>query len=232
MNTPTVMNPDPHALLRLLQLVSPALPVGAYTYSEGLETVAQSGYLNDALSLELWLRHELHYGTMRIEAAIALRAYGCVERADLVGLSDWNEWLSALRETEELRDQSWQMGQSLTRLLLDLDPRFQLLIDACGSPCHFAIAFAVAAVHWKVDRQSALLGYLQSWTTNLVGAGVKLIPLGQTAGQHILLRLTPDLITATETILEMPDESLECCGWGVAIASMTHETLYSRLFRS
>ncbi|MBD2462526.1 urease accessory protein UreF [Oscillatoria sp. FACHB-1407] len=223
---------DPYALLRLLQLVSPALPVGAYTYSEGLETLVQAGQMTDAAGLQSWLEQELRYGAIRVEGAIALRAYHCTQQEDLTGLSNWNHWLSAFRETEELRQQSWQMGRSLTRLLLDLDPQLRDPIQACGDPCHFAIAFAIAAARWNIDPHSALLGYLQSWATNLVNAGVKLIPLGQTAGQQIGLALHPRLVAAVDDILLMPDNALDCCSWGVAIASMTHETLYSRLFRS
>ncbi|MDX2216909.1 MAG: urease accessory protein UreF [Oculatellaceae cyanobacterium bins.114] len=229
---PRAVTTDPHALLRLLQLTSPALPVGAYTYSEGLETLVQAGQIDHASRLQAWLEQELRYGAIRVEAAIALRAYHCVQHADLAGLQTWNQWLSAFRETEELREQSWQMGRSLTRLLLELDPQLRDPVNAGGNPCHFAIAFAIAAAHWHIDRRSALLGYLQSWATNLVNAGVKLIPLGQTAGQQMGLALHTHLVAAVDEILDMPDEALDCCSWGVAIASMTHETLYSRLFRS
>lgn len=226
------MTTDPQALLRLLQLASPALPVGAYTYSEGLETVVQMGQITDAMSLQQWLEHELHYGAIRVETAIALRAYDCAQQGNLQGLSDCNNWLSAFRETEELREQSWQMGRSLSRLVVELDPQLSERMNACGDLCHFAIAFAVTAAHWQIDRHTALLGYLQSWATNLINAGIKLIPLGQTTGQRLLSTLHPHLIAAVDTVLAQPHDSLECCGWGVAIASMNHEILYSRLFRS
>lgn len=220
------------SLLSLLQLVSPALPVGAYTYSDGLETLVQANQITDAVTLEQWLIQELRYGAIRVEAAVLLRAYQAIKKDELPSLNTWNQWLSAFRETEELREQSWQMGRSLSRLLANLQPETEPILSACGEPCNFAIAFAVAAAFWQIDPASAALGYLHSWTANLVNAGVRLIPLGQTQGQQILLHLAHYLEQASEQILELKDEQLECCSWGVSIASMNHETLYSRLFRS
>jgi urease accessory protein len=215
-----------------MQLVSPALPVGAYTYSDGIETLVQANQLTDAATLEQWLIQELQYGAIRVEAAVLLRAYQSTQHADLQRLSRWNQWLSAFRETEELREQSWQMGRSLNRLLTDLQPETQPILSACGEPCNFAITFAIAAAVWQIDPTAAVLGYLHSWAANLVNAGVRLIPLGQTQGQQILFHLANTIEQASQQILELKDEQLECCSWGVSMASMTHETLYSRLFRS
>lgn len=221
-----------NALLHLLQLVSPALPVGAYSYSEGLETLVQAGTVANAIALQRWLIQELRYGAVRLEAAGMVRLYQAAQAADEAALQRWNQWLSAVREAEELREQSWQMGRSLSNLLRELQPQAQPLLAACGEPCNFAAAFAIAAQGWQIDRPTATLGYLHSWTTNLVNAGVRLIPLGQTAGQQSLLSLHPHLEAAAQEILSLPDEELNGCGWGLSIASMNHETLYSRLFRS
>lgn len=144
-------------LLRLLQLVNPALPVGAYSYSEGLETLVQAEVVMNGQSLEQWLSQELRYGVIRLEAIALLRAYQAVQIQHLTDLNVWNQWLSALRETEELREQSWQMGRSLTRLLLQLQPEIQPLIEACGEPCNFAIAFALAASYWQIDPKTTVL---------------------------------------------------------------------------
>lgn len=219
------------SLLALLQFVSPALPVGAYSYSEGIETLVQNGKVKDLATLEYWLQQELKYGAISVEAIALLRAYTCIENGDRTVLKYWNEWLSAFRETEEIRQQSWQMGRSLTRLLIDLQPTLQPTITACGD-CNFTVAFAIAAYHWQIDPQTAILGYLYSWASNLANAGVRLIPLGQTQGQKLLLNLYPVLEQASITTMNANDDSLRNCGWGLAIASMQHETLYSRLFRS
>jgi urease accessory protein len=220
------------SFLALLQFVSPALPVGAYSYSEGVETLVQSGKIKDLMTLELWLQQELKYGAIAVEAAVLLRAYVAVERGQFDRLAYWNQWLSAFRETEEMREQSWQMGRSLARLLLDLQPSLQPTFAACGEVCNFTIAFAIAAHHWQMEPQTAVLGYLYSWAANLANAGVRLIPLGQTQGQRLLLNLYPDLEETTITVMNNQDDDLKNCGWGLSIASMQHETLYSRLFRS
>ncbi|HEY9894201.1 MAG TPA: urease accessory protein UreF [Candidatus Sericytochromatia bacterium] len=221
------------ALLRLLQLASPALPVGAYSYSEGLEALAEAGRLSDRDALESWLLQELRYGAIRVETAVMVRAYRACQLDDWDGLGNWNRWLSAARETEELRHQSLQMGRSLLRLLQDLHlvelPQSTVLQQ---EGCHFAIAFALAAVRWQIDLPSAMLGYLHSWASNLVNVGVKLIPLGQTAGQQLLLQLQPTIECAVEEVLLLQDDDLGSCSWGLALASMAHETQYSRLFRS
>ncbi len=229
------MGNDGHqaALLRLLQLASPALPVGAYSYSEGLEALAEAGRLSDREALEGWLVQELRHGAIRVETAVMVRAYRACQLDDWDGLSHWNRWLSAARETEELRLQSLQMGRSLLRLLQDLHlVELPQSIGLQKDGCHFAIAFALAAVRWQIDLPSAMLGYLHSWVSNLVNVGVKLIPLGQTAGQQLLLQLQPAIEGAVEAILLLQDDDLGSCSWGLALASMAHETQYSRLFRS
>ncbi|MGB3615920.1 MAG: urease accessory UreF family protein [Elainellaceae cyanobacterium] len=238
------------SLLRLLQLTSPTLPVGAYSYSEGLEALSQQGRLPDAEALDRWLTQELRHGSIRLESSILLKAYRAVGAGNLEAIAFWNQWLSALRETEEMRQQSWQMGQSLQQLLQQLDPDFGQLLPM--RPCNFAIAFAVAAAHWSLSPYEAVAGYLHSWINSGISAGIKLIPLGQTAGQQLQQRLYPEIEATAEMVLTASDnwwdwtcddaiytpshspdeEARTLCSWGLSLASMTHETLYSRLFRS
>lgn len=220
------------ALLCLLQLASPALPVGAYSYSEGLEALIDKGVIDNQASLCSWIEQELCYGTIRMEAAVMLRAAQSFSSSDLAALSAWNAWLSAARETEELRQQSWQMGQSLLRLLTDLQPELKSVASAVDHPCNYAVAFGIAAAHWQIDAETVVIGYLHSWASNLIGAGVKLIPLGQTSGQRLLLGLRDLLIQVTQEVVALDDNDLSSCGWGLALASMAHETQYTRLFRS
>lgn len=219
-------------LLYLLQLTSSALPVGAYSYSEGLESLVDQESLQTAPELTHWLVQELGYGAIRLETAVMIRAYQAVENQDFDALATWNHWLSAAKETEELRQQSWQMGNSLVRLLKTLQPQSQAGKIIEGRGCNFAIAFGLAAAEWHIDREAAALGYLYSWATNLISAGVRLIPLGQTQGQKILLTLHDPIQQAVPETLALSDDDLSSCGWGLALASMTHETQYSRLFRS
>ncbi|MBD2014787.1 urease accessory protein UreF [Microcoleus sp. FACHB-53] len=231
---------SPSSLLNLLQLASPALPVGAYSYSDGLETLLEAGVVNTQRSLWQWLEQELRYGAIRLETAVMIRAYQSVLSGNVEALGYWNAWLTATKETTELRSQSWQMGNSLMRLLLDLSPplptsatlSLQDLASAAGTPCNYAIAFGLAAAYSQIDLTASVLGYLHSWASNLINAGVKLIPLGQTAGQQLLFELNTDLIRCTQEVLALEDEQLSSCGWGLALASMAHETQYTRLFRS
>ena len=219
-------------LLRLLQLASPLLPVGGYSYSEGLESAISQEIVRSPVTLQAWIDRELQTGAIRIEVAMMDRAYLAGMQSQHERLHYWNQWLSAARETEELRHQSWQMGGSLAKLALELTPELTELILAIGSPCNYAIAFGVTAQHWQIDRQTAVAAYVHSWVTNQIGAGIKLIPLGQTAGQQILWQLEERIALLSELILTLADDDLYACSWGLSLASMQHETLYSRLFRS
>lgn len=218
--------------LWILQLASPALPVGAYSYSEGLETLVEAGIVSQPEALKQWLTSELRYGAIRLEAAVMLRAAESVKMGDLERLCYWNCWLSAARETQELRNSSWQMGRSLAQLLGKLQPQLLHTINSVGNPCNYAIAFGIAATHYQINPNVAMLAYLHSWATNLITAGVKLIPLGQTTGQELLLYLQPLISAAVQEILVLADDELSCCSWGLSLASMQHETQYTRLFRS
>lgn len=219
-------------LLRLLQLASATLPVGAYSYSEGLEWWVQRDRITTADHLTHWLTQELQAGAIRLEGAVLVRAYQASQQADWAAVAHWNAWLTATRETAELRQQSWQMGRSLLRLWQDLAPDAPRPNLAATVEWNFAIAFGLVAADWDIPLAAALLGYLQSWVANQVSAGVKLIPLGQTAGQRLLLTLQSPVEQATAAILQLADDDLASCSWGLTLASMAHETQYSRLFRS
>jgi urease accessory protein len=216
-------------ILSLLQLASPALPVGAYSYSEGLETLVERGIVRDRATLRDWLRRSLTTGSIRLETAILARVYRCCRSGDLAGVETWDAWLSATRETTELRQQSAAMGRALGKLLGELSPD---LPGPLPAPCNFATAFAIGSARWGLAEETAILGYLQSWASNLISAGVRAVPLGQTSGQSTLRELHPDLLRATEEILQLPDDGLESWNWGLSLASAAHETQYSRLFRS
>lgn len=228
---------DVYSLLRLLQLASPALPVGAYSYSEGLEFLIETQAIATPNDLERWLTEELTYGSIRLEAAIMVRSYEATAKLDWDQLRHWNSWLTAARETEELRSQSLQMGRSLLRLFIDIEQSREVqclepLKQLSREDPNFAVVFGLAAAHWQIEEFCALVGYLQSWATNLINAGIKLIPMGQTRGQVMLFQLQPTLEGAARNILALEDDNLKSCGWGLALASMAHETQYSRLFRS
>jgi urease accessory protein len=219
-------------LTNILQLASPSLPVGAYTYSEGLETLIEQAIITDQDSLSFWLIQELKTGTIRMESALMVRAFISTENHDLEQLKYWNGWLTATRETEELRLQSLQMGGSLIKLLGCLQPELKTLFEQLGNNCNYAIAFGLASYYLKIDLSSAIIAYIHSWLSNLINAGVRLIPLGQTSGQQILFNLQNDMIIIAEDVKNLTDDDLSCMSWGLSLASMQHETQYTRLFRS
>ena len=222
-------------LLLLLQLCNSSLPLGAYSYSEGLETLVEEKQIIDSKSLNKWLVNELKYGSIRIELAIVIRSYNCYFKKDLEDLFYWNNWFSASRETSELRQQSWQMGKSLLRLILSFEPENQSLsqvIKSFHDPCNYAIAFGIITAHWEIKIEDLLLGYIHNWVNNSINVGVKLIPLGQTEGQKLLLNINQEIIKNIKTILSLKDDELSSCSWGLSLASIKHEQLYSRLFRS
>ncbi len=219
-------------LLALLQLTSPALPIGAYSYSEALETLVEQGLIRSASDLQTWLEESLATGSIAVDLAVLLRAHRAWNRDDRDNLIYWNHWLSATRETAELQQQSWQMGRSLLKLLQNLYPQNDWTVWDMNLNWNIAIVFAMAAGLAEMDEQTAALGYAYSWASNGVSAGVKLIPLGQTAGQQLMLRLTEPIAQAADRAVMVTDDRLFSCNWGLTLASMAHETQYSRLFQS
>jgi urease accessory protein len=224
--------PETQALQRLLQLVSPTLPVGAYSYSEGLETLVQQGKLTTPHAVVHWLEQELQWGLVRLDGVAIKEVDSAIAQPDYQAFAALNRYLSALRDTEESRQQSWAMGRALNRMVTQLEPDLQPWIDTLDTPCNFAVSFGLLATHWHIEPQAMVLGYLQSWATNMIAAAIKLVPLGQTVGQKILLDLTPVLDATAEYCLKVDLNATSLSSWGTSLASMQHETLYSRLFRS
>lgn len=222
-------------LLLLLQLCNSSLPLGAYSYSEGLETLVEKKLIIDSQDLKYWLLNELKYGSIRVESAMIVRSYYSYQQKKLEDLLYWNNWFSASRETSELRQQSWQMGKSLLRLINSFEPDnlfLQTVINNLKSSGNYSIVFGVITAHWQIEIENVLLGYLHNWLNNLVNVGVKLIPLGQTEGQKLLLNFNQEITEQLTNILSLKDDELSSCSWGLSLASMNHEQLYSRLFRS
>lgn len=222
-------------LLLLLQLCNSSLPLGAYSYSEGLETLVEKQLIIDSQGLKNWLLNELKYGSIRVESAIIVRSYHSYQQKKLEDLLYWNNWFSASRETAELRQQSWQMGKSLLRLINSFEPEdlfLQTVINNLKTSGNYSIVFGIITAHWQIEIENVLLGYLHNWLNNLVNVGVKLIPLGQTEGQKLLLNFNQEITQQLTNILSLKDDELSSCSWGLSLASMSHEQLYSRLFRS
>ncbi len=228
------MSLDALGLARLLQLSSPALPVGAYSYSGGLESAIEDGFVVDAASAERWIGDVLEYSLATYEAPILWRMRSALNNGDHDAFLQWNAIFRAGRETAELRTETLQMGGALKKLLAELsfcDDGAQALLARSGA-LTFPAAFAFAAYHMKVDAKAALVGYLWGWLENQVMAALKAAPVGQTAGQKILANLGARLPDIAEAATLLADEDLSNFAPGLAIASSRHEIQYSRLFRS
>lgn len=227
----TIMPTDALARLRLLQLASPTLPIGAFTYSQGLEWAVEAGWVRDPATLVDWLGGLMQDSLAQLELPILARLYRAVQAGDRDQLRYWGQWLLASRESRELRQEESNRGRALTTLLIDLgleqatDWRAELAL--CQAAPH-----ALASVHWGIALEDSALGYAWGWLENQVAAAVKLIPLGQTDGQRTQLALAAELPPLVERALVLGDEGLGAGAPALAIASACHEQQYTRLFRS
>jgi urease accessory protein len=221
-------------LVRVLQLASPALPIGAYSYSQGLEWAVESGQVRDAESAQTWIGDVLELVMAPGEAALLFRLLAAAEEGDWSRFATWNGWFRASRETAELRAESEQTGGSLVKLAAELGclgPQLWETMIECA-PITLPAAYAVAARAFAVSVDAALTGYVWSWLENQVLAAIKLVPLGQVAGQRLLLALGDRIPSVVATAMTIADADLSTFAPGLCLASARHETQYSRLFRS
>jgi urease accessory protein len=225
---------DALALARLLQLASPMLPVGAYSYSQGLEWAIEEGTVHDASSAEEWVGDVLKYSMSSFELPILLRMCHAWRDQNEPQIEHWNTAFCAGRETSESYAETLQMGYSLNRLLQSLlaDQSINLEKIQLPSPVSFPAAYACAVNLWKIPVNAAVQAYAWSWMENQLSAAMKLIPLGQTDGQRVLYSLGNRLPNLLETVHRLEDDELSNFAPGLALAGCRHETQYSRLFRS
>jgi urease accessory protein len=222
------------ALARLLQLASPALPVGAFSYSQGLEWAIEEGTVHDEASTLAWIGDLLEHNLGRFEAPLLARLIAAWQDGEADAVRQLNDLHIASRESAELRAETLQMGYSLVRLLRELGdfPADKLAaLDALGET-GFPAAWSVAAATWDIPAEEALTAYLWAWAENQVMAALKAVPLGQSAGQRILLGLGARLPAIAQRAPTLDPEAWSNLAPGFALASCRHETQYSRLFRS
>lgn len=220
------------ALLGLLRFVSPSLPIGAYAYSRGLEQAVCSGAVHDEATAAEWIVGLLQHVSAQLDGPVFVRLYGALSRDDEAGFERWNALLLATRESAELRLEDTQLGAALVRLLIaqGLAGGAERLRER-GDICH-ASTFALAARGCDLPLPAALLGLLWAQAEGQTSAAVRLIPLGQTAGQRVLSRITAVLPGCVQRALTASDAEIGALSPGLALASALHETQYTRLFRS
>ncbi len=217
-------------LLRLMQLVSPTLPVGAFAYSQGLEWAVQAGWVSDARQAFDWISGVLDQGQGRLDIPVLARLYSAWKVRDMAAFRYWDRFIGAARGSAELQQEDRHMGQALHRLLGDLTP--DPLKDLPDGIPSFTAMFAVAACNWSIDLETACTGLLWAWAENQVAAAIKLIPLGQTQGQTLLMKLAEQIPGNVEKGLNLAEEDIGAVTPALAMASALHETQHTRLFRS
>jgi len=225
------------AWLQLMQLASPALPVGGFSYSEGLEAAIEAGRVQSENDATSWLRDQLLLALGRADLPVCASAMRAWRRADLTEIASLNDWVLQTRESRELRLQTEQMGRSLVEWLRNKTQaqsareQVQWLAQLGPAPS-WPIAFALAAAQTGAPLREALLAHAFGWAENMVQAAIKSVPLGQSAGQRMLQQLSDAIPAAVDMAIAMPASERQAFTPMLAILSAQHEAQYSRLFRS
>ena len=217
------------SLLQLIWLASPALPVGGFSYSEGMESAVDCGLVADEESAARWLVDQLHLALARADLAVAAQAIAAWRDNDLDRIAELDCWMLQTRETGEMRQQTEQMGRSLVEWLKAVQPE---LAARAQRPLTYPVAFALAASATGATPRDCLLAFAFGWAENMAQAALKSVPLGQSAGQRILGRLASEIPAAVDLALALHDDDRQAFSPMLAILSSRHETQYSRLFRS
>ena len=229
------MNPPPATLLQLMWLASPALPVGGFSYSEGLEPAVEAGLVGDEAEAGDWLLAQLQLSLARSELPALAQAVAAWVAHDAPRIATLNDWQRITRESAELRAQAEQMGRSLLDWLRNAeqaaDVRIASLAALQPAPL-WPTAFALAATLAGASAREALLAFAWGWAENMAQAAMKAVPLGQAAAQRVLSRLAAAIPAAVQQALALPDDERQAHAPMLAILSAQHEAQYSRLFRS
>ncbi|WP_093554774.1 urease accessory protein UreF [Pseudoduganella namucuonensis] len=222
------------ALLHLLQFASPALPIGAYSYSQGLEAALEAGEVRDADTARAWIARHLREVMAPWEAPVNWRLMRAFTRRDAAAVAEWSERFLASRDTAEFRAETVQMGFSLSRLVSELGIADADITAMLPPEAELAlpVAYACAVAALDIPHQEALLAMLFAWAENQVLVCVKSVPLGQVAGQRMLLSLRPEIEAAALVAQAIADEDMSNWSPGLSLLSMRHEIQYSRLYRS
>jgi len=219
------------SLLRLLHLASPALPIGTYAYSHGLESAIELGFIEGADDTASWIAGLLRHSLRTWDMPIVVRMSEALVVNDIETARGWNHRLLASRATVELAEENRQLGRALARVLSHLGVAGVRDWPA-DSDVTYEAMFALASAEWNVPIEPALFAYAFGWCEMLVGAATKLVPLGQTQSQQILAGLTPAIDSAVSDGLAIRDDELSTFAPAHTMASALHESQYSRLFRS
>lgn len=218
-------------MLHLMRLTSPSLPIGAFAYSQGLEFACDQEWIKDENSAQEWIAGLMRNSQTFLDLPIIVRLYNAWQNSSDDKVKYWSQYLLASRESQELQNEDHYIGTALSKLLADLDvDEAKKIVSA--SYVTYATAFSLAAVEWQVSVENCCTGYLWAWCENQVNAAIKLIPLGQTAGQRMVSTLIDEIPNVVRIAMKLEDNEIGSTAIGLGIASAKHEIQYSRLFRS
>lgn len=217
------------SLLRLLHLASPALPIGGFHFSQGLEYAVTAGWVHDEATAGEWIGGLADRALGQLDLPVLSRLFDACLTGRVADVRRWNAYLIASRETAELRAEDLHMGSALAKVTSEHGVEFAAL--QIERPA-YATVFAFACCEWQASREDALTTYAWTWAENQVLAAIKLVPLGQSAGQRILHRLTQVLPRIVTRAASVEDHDVGIGALMQSVASARHETQYTRLFRS
>lgn len=223
--------PSSLSLVRLCQLVSPALPIGSYHFSQGLEYAVHAQWVNNEAEAGDWIIGIAKNAIATLDIPLLLRMHDAWSQGTIDDVTHWSRYLIASRETNELRAEERHMGKALAKVLVELEIRSAREWIARNDTT-YASMFTLAATEWAIERQASAEAYLWAWTENQVLASLKLLPIGQSAGQRILNRVIPLIPSLASSASNVVDNEICIATPRHGIASSLHETQYSRLFKS
>ncbi len=218
-------------LIRLLHLFSPTLPTGTFSYSQGLEWAVEAGWVHDDSTLKKWISEIMSQSIAFVDIPIMNLMMVAIRNNNQLKLTQLCDLLIACRETSELRDEERNRGRALAKLLRDLNVGEAGKIEKTIERCQLA-GFALATVKWNININEAATGYTWAWLENIIIAGVKIIPLGQTAGQQLLLKISTIIPETVRKGLQVKEPEVGSSCQAQALACCLHEKQYSRLYRS
>lgn len=232
--TATITTTDGAALYRLLAWLSPAYPIGAYTYSHGLETAVEDGLVRDRADLVDYVATVLRSGVGRVDGALLAAAWRAARAGDDAALDETAILAAAWRGTAETALETMQQGTAFVSVTQSAWPEPRFTAFAARHPRRLAhpVAFGAAAGFHDVPLRPALAGWLAAFAANLVSAGVRLVPLGQTDGQIATATLHPVVEAAADAAMAAEPDAIGSAAPALDLLSMRHETQYTRLFRS